>query len=133
MMLKIASATSAKVTPRSRGRSTALRRGRLISGGSIRASSILVERGSGGRDVGHTRVLRARHQQGNHAVESPLIGILDDHASIGHVGGSRSYGLCRDVSPVDGKREGVRGHTSAACGGGDPGKGFATTRRLGRA
>src|SRR5580704_4719721 len=104
-MLKIATATSANVMPRSRRRFGGLRRGRWISGGSMSGSSILVEHGSGSRDVAHAGVGRARHQHRNHTIEAPFVCVLDSDLGANHVGERCVYGLWRQETAVDGQHD----------------------------
>src|ERR1700685_939740 len=88
----------------------------------MRSSSILVKRGRRRRDVTHASVGRARHKERNHAVESPLIRVLNLDLSVDYVRQGRTYRLLRKGPAVNGEYEPIGGHTEAACCGRCPRK-----------
>src|SRR5712691_3549889 len=114
-MLTNATVTSAMVKPRSFGRDAAFLRGRWISGGSMRSTSVLVECGGTSGKAGRSGK-GAAHQTG-HAVESPLIRILNGDACTDQIYCVPVDSLLCNATPIDGEHEASVGSARRACGG----------------
>src|SRR5258708_36295936 len=114
-MLTNATVTRAMVKPRSFGREGAFVRGRWVRGGSMRSSSVLVECGGTSSKAGRSGK-GAAHQTG-HAVESPLIRILNGDACTDQIYCVPVDSLLCNATPIDGEHEAGVGSARRACGG----------------
>src|SRR5260370_9242551 len=130
IMLTNATVTSASVKPCSLGRDAALLRGCWISGGSMRSTSGLVECGGTSSKAGRSGK-GAAHQTG-HAVESPLIRILNGDACTDQIYCVPVDSLLCNATPIDGEHEAGVGSARRACGGFLPSERAAGLRPVAR-
>src|SRR5260370_38425367 len=123
IMLTNATVTSARVKPCSLGRDAALVRGCWTSAGSMRSPSVLVECGVTSSKAGRSGK-GAAHQTG-HAVESPLIRVLNGDACTDQIYCVPVDSLLCNATPIDGEHEASVGSARRACGGFLPSEGAA--------